>query len=75
LQQTTQNPSLKQVTLTMPYDMMSLILAGLRLQHTTTRRFSIASLGTNFTNPLMTWQSFAGQFAGQDLDLIHGLRG
>jgi hypothetical protein len=41
--------------LTMPYDMMSLILAGLRLQHTTTRLFSICSLGTNLTSPLITF--------------------
>lgn len=40
--------------LTMPSDMMSRILAGFRLQTTTTRRFCICSTGTNLTRPLTT---------------------
>lgn len=40
--------------LTMPSDMTSRILAGFRLQTTTTRRFCICSTGTNLTRPLTT---------------------
>lgn len=42
------------VSLTIPYDIMSLIFAGLRLQHTTTRLSCILSCGTNLTSPLIT---------------------
>ena len=40
--------------LTMPSDMTSRILAGFRLQTTTTRRFCICSRGTHLTRPLTT---------------------
>ena len=44
----------QQAQLTMPSDMTSRILAGFRLQTTTTRRFCICSRGTNLTRPLTT---------------------
>ena len=44
----------QQAQLTMPSDMTSRILAGFRLQTTTTRRFCIWSRGTNLTRPLTT---------------------
>mmetsp|Transcript_24466 Transcript_24466/g.53453 ORF Transcript_24466/g.53453 Transcript_24466/m.53453 type:complete len:248 (-) Transcript_24466:410-1153(-) len=44
---------------TMPYDMTSLILAGLRLHTTSTLRPAILSWGTNLTRPLITWRGLS----------------
>mmetsp|Transcript_37731 Transcript_37731/g.97920 ORF Transcript_37731/g.97920 Transcript_37731/m.97920 type:complete len:339 (+) Transcript_37731:247-1263(+) len=64
---------------TMPYDMTSLILAGFRLQTTTTRRFSMPASGTNFTSPLTTCRglssprSISSQYSASALGWRHTL--